>query len=74
MFSKFLELNIEDVIKGLAMAVFGAILPIIWSVISTGSFAFDWKAIGTAALTAALAYLNTQLFSNSKGMLFSKEK
>lgn len=74
MFSKFGKLNIEDLAKGIVVAALGAVIPVIESVISTGSLSFDWKAMGYTALTAAVAYLTKNLFTNSNGLLFTKEK
>ena len=71
--SKFGELNAQDFIKGAIIAVLGAVMPVIESVISTGSFQFDWKLIGTVALSAFVAYMTKNLFTNSKGDSFSKE-
>ena len=71
--SKFGELNSSDFIKGAIVAIIGAVLPIIQSVIETGSFQFDWKAIGGIALTAFIAYLTKNLFTNSEGVFLGKE-
>jgi N-acetylated-alpha-linked acidic dipeptidase len=35
--------------------------------------AFDWKLIGTTALTSAFGYLLKNLFTNSTGQTFKKE-
>jgi hypothetical protein len=41
---------------------------------SAESLIFDWKSIGTMALTTALAYIMKNLFTNSAGKLFAKEQ
>jgi hypothetical protein len=72
--SEFLKLNGSDFGKGAVVAVFGAILPIIQSVIETGNFEFDWKAIGTVAMSAFIAYIAKNLFTSKEGKLFKKDK
>jgi hypothetical protein len=71
--SKFLNLNSTDFIKGLIMAVLSSVITVIYQTVEAGSLTFDWKAIGTMALTSALAYIMKNLFTNSTGKLFGKE-
>jgi hypothetical protein len=71
--STFLNLNASDFIKGLLMAVLSSVITIIYQTVEAGSLVFDWKAIGTMALTSALAYIMKNLFTNSTGKLFAKE-
>lgn len=71
--STFLKLGITDLVKGLAVAVFTSVLTIVYNTVQTGSLVFDWKAIITAALTAAIAYLMKNLLTNSEGKMLKKD-
>ena len=71
--STFLNLNSSDFIKGLIMAVLSSVITVVYQTVEAGSLTFDWKAIGTMALTSALAYIMKNLFTNSTGKLFAKE-
>ena len=72
--STFLTLNNNDFIKGLIMAVLSTVITVVYQTVEAGSLVFDWKTIGTMALTTALAYIMKNLFTNSTGKLFAKEK
>jgi len=72
--SPFLNLNSTDFLKGLIMAVLSTVITVVYQTIEAGSLVFDWKAIGTMALTTALAYIMKNLFTNSTGKLFGREK
>ena len=72
--STFLNLNSSDFIKGLLMAVLSSVITVVYQTVEIGSLTFDWKAIGTMALTTALAYIMKNLFTNSTGKLFAKEQ
>jgi hypothetical protein len=72
--STFLNLNSSDFIKGLLMAVLSSVITVVYQTVEAGSLVFDWKAIGTMAITSALAYIMKNLFTNSKGQLFGKEQ
>ena len=71
--STFLNLNSSDFIKGLLMAVLSSVITVVYQTVEAGSLVLDWKAIGTMALTSALAYIMKNLFTNSTGKLFAKE-
>ena len=71
--STFLNLNSSDFIKGLIMAVLSSVITVVYQTVEAGSLTFDWKAIGTMAITSALAYIMKNLFTNSTGKLFGKE-
>jgi hypothetical protein len=71
--STFLNLNSSDFLKGLIMAVLSTVITVVYQTVEAGSLVFDWKAIGTMALTSALAYIMKNLFTNSTGKLFAKE-
>jgi hypothetical protein len=71
--STFLNLNSSDFLKGLVMAVLSTVITVVYQTVEAGSLVFDWKAIGTMALTSALAYIMKNLFTNSTGKLFATE-
>lgn len=68
-----MNLNVNDLIKGLAVAVITSVLTIVYNTLQTGSLAFDWQAIATAALTSAIAYLMKNLLTNSEGKMLKKD-
>jgi hypothetical protein len=72
--SPIFTLNSSDFLKGLIMAVLSTVITVVYQTVEAGSLVFDWKAIGTMALTTALAYIMKNLFTNSTGQLFGKEK
>jgi hypothetical protein len=72
--STLFTLNTSDFIKGLLMAVLSTVITIAYQTVEAGSLVFDWTAIGTMALTSALAYIMKNLFTNSQGLLLKKEK
>jgi hypothetical protein len=72
--STFLNLNIEDLAKGLILTVLTSVVTIIYNTVSAGSLTFDWHAIGLTALTSGLAYLMKNLLTNSKGEFLGLEK
>ena len=72
--SGFFKLDIHDLIKGLYMAVIGAVIGLIYPIIQSGSFHFDWAAIWHAALTAAGGYLLKNLFTNNQGDFLKKDQ
>ena len=71
--SIFGTLNLKDFLKGLVVAVLTAVIGIISTSLQAGSLTFDWKQIGTIALSAGLAYIGKNLFSNSQGTFAAKE-
>ena len=72
--STLFNLNSTDFLKGLIMAVLSTVITVVYQTVEAGSIVFDWKAIGTMALTSALAYIMKNLFTNSTGKLFAKEQ
>jgi hypothetical protein len=72
--SPIFTLNSSDFLKGLIMAVLSTVITVVYQTVEAGSLVFDWKAIGTMALTTALAYIMKNLFTNSTGKLFAKEQ
>lgn len=72
--STFLNLNVQDLVKGLIVTMLTSVLTIAYKTVSAGSLTFDWQAIGLTALTSGLAYLMKNLLTNSKGEFLGKEK
>lgn len=76
--SGFFSINFFEVLKGLAVAMFGALITGLYDVFVSGvSIEFTWiffKPIVIAAVTAGLAYLMKTFFQNSSGVLFQPEK
>jgi len=72
--SVFLNLNLADFGKGLLLAVLTSVLTIVYTTVQSGSLLIDWKLVGTTALTAGLSYVIKNLFTNSDGQTFKKEK
>lgn len=74
--SKFFALNWRDFLKGLIVAVLTAVFAVVAGLIQTGEL-FSKESlpvIGVAALTALLAYLSKNLFTNSSGEILTGEK
>lgn len=71
--SSFLTLNAKDFIKGLVMAVLTAVITLIYTSVQAGNLTFDWKAIGVAALSSALAYITKNLLTNSNDQILKSE-
>jgi hypothetical protein len=71
--SAFLSLNTKDFLKGLVVSVLTSVLTIVYTSVQAGSFTIDWKAVGSAALAAALAYITKNYLTNSEDQLLKKE-
>ena len=72
--SPFLNINLNDLGKGLILAVLTSVLTVIYTTVQAGNLSFDWKLVATTALTSAIGYLLKNLFTNSTGETFKKEK
>jgi len=75
--SKFLSLNWADFGKGLIIAVLSAIITFLYELLQTGGLVLDLallQQIGTVALSALLAYILKNLFTNSDGQPFTLER
>lgn len=80
--AKFLNLNKQDFWKGLIVAIFGTILSTVgtWAtlVINSENFDWSWETLLKVAVVGFIAgltgYLSKNLFSNSGGEVFKKEK
>jgi len=64
--SKFLSLNVRDILKGLLVATLSPVFVIIQQSLENGIFTFDWKMIGLAALGGGLAYITKNFFTKSE--------
>jgi hypothetical protein len=61
--SSFLNLNWQDLGKGLIMAVGGAVFAVIQTSISAGVFVLNWADIWHTALAAIVVYLGKNVFT-----------
>jgi hypothetical protein len=64
--SPLYRLNLQDVGKGLIIAITGGFISAISVSLSAGSLTFNWKQIGMTALAAGLAYLVKNFFTPAK--------
>lgn len=71
--SSIFTLNKADFLKGLIIAVLTAVITVAYNTVQTGTLSFDWKAISTAAASAALAYIMKNLLTNSEDEFLKKE-
>lgn len=69
--SMFLKLGKNDFVKGLIVTVIGSALGVIYPAISAGTVVdmSVLKGAGMAGVTAGLAYLSKNLFTNSAGTI-----
>lgn len=70
---KLFQLNWNDLLKGLIMAVLGAVIGLVSASVDAGSIDFNWSAIGKAALIAGIGYLCKNLLTNSNDQFMKKE-
>ena len=72
--SKFLNLNLKDLGKGLLTAVIVAVITYLYEVLGTGNLtSIDWKTVGITALIAGVGYLFKNLVTNSEGQPLKTE-
>lgn len=55
--SKFLSLNLADILKGLVIAILTPAIVIVQQSLEAGVLTFEWKSILTASIGGGLAYL-----------------
>lgn len=74
--SKFLNLSFRDLAKGFFMAIIGAVLTGIYTLINEGAeINFqNIKPILLVGLASGIGYLMKNLFTNSNDIIFKKEK
>lgn len=72
---KFLQINWQDLVRGLVVAVIAAILTALLPIVQSGHLPTHAQliGIGTVALTAAIAYVVKNLLTNSRDQLFVPE-
>lgn len=61
--SKQFSLNLRDAINGLVVAVGGAVVSVLETTITAGSFTINWKQLGSVALAAGIAYIGKNYFT-----------
>ena len=61
--SEQFRLNLQDLAKGLLIAVLTPILVVVQSTADAGTLTFDWKAIGMVAIGSGAAYLLKNFFT-----------
>ncbi len=74
--SKFLNLNLRDLLKSLILAVITAVITFIYGALQAGTL-FEpgtFKKVGLVALAALLAYLVKNVFTNTQGEILKPEK
>ena len=71
--SNFLNLNVNDLLKGLIVAILTAIITGVYNALNTG-VAIDIKLTILSGLTAGLGYLLKNFFTNSDGNQLKKEQ
>jgi len=64
--SEQFSLNIQDILKGLLMAVLTPALFIIQQSLDKGEFIFNWKQVGIAAVAGGVAYLIKNFLTPTK--------
>lgn len=67
--SKLFTLNVRDFIKGLVMAVIGAVLTGLYQAVAAGMTP-DIRSMLTVGALAGLSYLIKNLFTTSDGKVF----
>jgi hypothetical protein len=73
--SKFMTLDLNDLLHGIVIAVLTAIIAGVLDMLQKGAV-FDWvsiKPVLIAAISAALSYLLKCLSTNSQNQMFTRE-
>lgn len=69
--SKFGTLELPDYVKGILVAVIGAVLTTIEQALTSGGFgAIDFGAVALVAVNAGIGYLLKNFFTNAQGVAF----
>jgi hypothetical protein len=73
--SKYLSINLSDLIKGSVVAGVTVILSLVGSMIESGTYISNEQLIMAAktGLLAAISYLIKNVFTNSKDKMFKSE-
>jgi hypothetical protein len=67
--SPLFALDFKDLLKGLIVAIGGAIIAAIQTSLQAGSFTFSWKTMGSIALASGLSYLGKNFFTSAKTLI-----
>jgi len=73
--TKFLQINWQDLLRGLVVAVIGAVLTALLPVIQAGALPTKAQVVAalTVGLTAGLSYVIKNFLTNSKDQMFVVE-
>jgi hypothetical protein len=71
--SKLFSVGLQDFLHGLLIAVIGAVLAVVTNTLQAGTLTFDYKAISTTAIIAAVSYISKKFISNSAGQVLMSE-
>jgi len=72
--TSFGNLSVKSWLRGLYYTVLTAVLPMLITLLGTGTITLtQLKVIGISALSVALTYILTHLWTNSKDEMFTKE-
>ena len=73
--SSFLTINWRDTLKGLLLAVITAVLTFAYEALQSGTLFTKeaLKAMGLVALSAFMAYIIKNFFTNTKGEILTPE-
>ena len=72
--SKRFSLQLTDWQKALIMSILTPSITIIAESLNSGSLTFDWKHIGIAALSGAVAYLTKNFLSPAQTVIKGKDQ
>lgn len=74
--SKLFSLNVKEIIRGLTVAVSGAVITALYTALESGITVFniDWSSVGSVAIAAGLAYISQKVLRNSNDELLKKDK
>lgn len=67
--SKIFSLNVSDFVKGLVVAIFGAVLNLLYTMLGNGFSSIDWKSVAQTAILAGISYLMKNYFTDSEGKI-----
>lgn len=64
--STIYNLNVNDVLKGIIIAIGTPVLLIVQQTLDSGQLSFNWKQISMAAIGGFITYLSKNFFSGNK--------
>lgn len=71
---KQFSLNVRDLLRGLLLAVSGAVVAVIYGTVSAGSLNFDWELVKVAAISGGCSYLIKNFFTPTEIVLQNPSK